>query len=777
MKTINDEKLQREIGFAPFDAQKRIIESPADEKVVVCGRRFGKSTVSAYLALKKLLIPGTKVWVVAPCVDEETEIMTRRGWLRYSEVGKRDETLTLNKDGKAEWQKIKDMNIFEREGKMYKQELKGHSSITTKDHKWLVGYVSHNTPNGERPRTLGYRFTKTSDLNKSNEFVLGSAPVLNLPKNKTYSDAIVELVGWWWTEGTENGNGINITQNEGDNSDRINKACENGFGEPQEPNNKIAGNDACWTEWRKKGDKNPEQGVVYLNKRASDKIKALAPDKVISTEFINSLTKEQLTLLLEVSILADGHERKRNGYRERLIVQKDKERLDRIQMVAQLAGYQTKMNRRQREEDKHCEMWSLSIYERNKHWLGQEKQREKREVIDYKGKVWCPTTSNGTWLARRNGTVYFTGNSYDLSKIVYTYVLGFLQKLFPPEAYDAMASANVGPYIKLPNDSLLEGKSSHNEKSLLGQSVDFLVVDEAAQIPESIYQEYLSPTLADKRGKVVFISTPMGKNWLYRKFNNVPDNGRFQFKSIDNPYFPKEQWEKRRGELPEDVFAQWWEAKFVDSAGTVFKTEKIDKIINSNSYAEPKEGKLYSMGVDMAKHKDFFVITVVDQDNRVVYWERSNKESYTFQKDRVVSIARKYNNARIWLDSTGVGEPVYDDLFDEGLIVDDFHFSNSSKRRLIDKLRILIEEEAITIPAESVMINELKNFQKEATPSGKILYHAPEGYDFHDDCVDSLALALWEAETTPVKHTENKMKEELEEGYLEKMRKKSNSFT
>lgn len=30
---------------------------------------------------------------------------------------------------------------------------------------------------------------------------------------------------------------------------------------------------------------------------------------------------------------------------------------------------------------------------------------------DYDGIIWCPTTPNQTWLARRNGTVYFTGNS------------------------------------------------------------------------------------------------------------------------------------------------------------------------------------------------------------------------------------------------------------------------------------------------------------------------------------------------------------------------------
>jgi hypothetical protein len=33
-------------------------------------------------------------------------------------------------------------------------------------------------------------------------------------------------------------------------------------------------------------------------------------------------------------------------------------------------------------------------------------------TIDYKGRVWCPETEYGSFMARRNGTVYLTGNTY-----------------------------------------------------------------------------------------------------------------------------------------------------------------------------------------------------------------------------------------------------------------------------------------------------------------------------------------------------------------------------
>ena len=42
----------------------------------------------------------------------------------------------------------------------------------------------------------------------------------------------------------------------------------------------------------------------------------------------------------------------------------------------------------------------------------QIKEKGKKNWIDYNGIIWCPQTNNGTWIARRNGTIFITGNSY-----------------------------------------------------------------------------------------------------------------------------------------------------------------------------------------------------------------------------------------------------------------------------------------------------------------------------------------------------------------------------
>jgi len=50
-----------------------------------------------------------------------------------------------------------------------------------------------------------------------------------------------------------------------------------------------------------------------------------------------------------------------------------------------------------------------------------------------------------------------------------------------------------------------------------------------------------------------------------------------------------------------------------------------------------------------------------------------------------------------------------------------------------------VEEVQVTIPDEPALVNELKAFDYEITPSGRMRYGAPEG--MHDDCVMALALA------------------------------------
>jgi len=283
----------------------------------------------------------------------------------------------------------------------------------------------------------------------------------------------------------------------------------------------------------------------------------------------------------------------------------------------------------------------------------------------------------------------------------------------------------------------VECKSIENPNSLLGEELDLCIFDEASRFSPEIYERYIMARLTTRKGKLFSISSPFGKNWFYR--NHLKADAKFNFKSIDNPYFPKEEWTRVKEKLPEMIFKQEYEALFLEDAASVFR--KIEEIVG-NTLKDVSSNSYYLMGVDLGKHEDFTVITVVDKTTyEVVYLDRFNKIDYPFQKERILAISKRYNNARIYIDSTIVGEPIKEDLERMGAFVDDFKFSNKSKKELIEKLSIFIEQKYIKIPNNPDLLEELSSFGYRLTDNGNIIYSAPKG--FHDDMVCSLALSVW----------------------------------
>jgi len=242
------------------------------------------------------------------------------------------------------------------------------------------------------------------------------------------------------------------------------------------------------------------------------------------------------------------------------------------------------------------------------------------------------------------------------------------------------------------------------------------------------------------------IGTPFGKNFFFREWERAKPYASFQFGSIDSPYFSKKEWETVKSETPQDVFKQEYRALFLDNAASVFRN--VRELV-SDCLEEPKGDHRYVLGVDLAKYQDFTVLTMMDKySHKIVYLYRGQRENYTLQKERIAEVAKKYNRARIIIDSTGLGDPIVDDLKrDTKLMVDDYRFTGKSKEQLIDKLRIFIEQKAIIIPPDEGLLDELESFgyqlinPKTGEPLKNIKYSAPQG--LHDDYVDSLALAVW----------------------------------
>lgn len=340
----------------------------------------------------------------------------------------------------------------------------------------------------------------------------------------------------------------------------------------------------------------------------------------------------------------------------------------------------------------------------------------------------------------RNKRIWIVAPTYDLSQKVFHYLAPWFLKIAPSQQKGVSLTPNRPPKIQMANGNLVEGKSTDSPQTLLGESLDFLVVDEAARIPSTVWEAYLYPTLLDRQGSAMFISTPLGHNWFYNEWLRAKEeNGAFRYKTCDNPYIKKKLYDEAKKTLPEAVFAREFEASFEKSAG-VFRS--ITDIVSDNTLSDTEQNVPYIMGVDLGKYRDFTVLTVINRmTNKVVFWDRFKDTNWEIQRGRIVSAAKRYNEAKIIIDSTGLGDPIADALRSDNLFVEDFKYSNTSKQRMVEKLNLYIERKDITIPDIEILIDELEAFSCDLSPSGKLIYSAPQG--LHDDCVNSLGLAVW----------------------------------
>lgn len=320
---------------------------------------------------------------------------------------------------------------------------------------------------------------------------------------------------------------------------------------------------------------------------------------------------------------------------------------------------------------------------------------------------------------------------------------------FPKEILDGKPNDSEMK-IKLKNGSLFQIIGTDNYDSIVGTNPIGCVFSEySLQDPNA--WEYLRPILRENGGWAVFCYTPRGMNHGAKMLQVGKDNEEEWFTQVltadDTQAISKEDIEKERKEgMPDDLIQQEFYCKFLDGAGQYFRR------ILENTYTEIPEivhNHNYQLGVDLAKYQDWTVLTPFDRNTFQVYpQERFNQIDWNLQKARVSSLARKHNNAQIVIDSTGVGDPITEDLQREDIGVVPFKFTEQSKRQLLNNLALLLEQDRIKIPKDEGLISELQSMRFELSSTGKIKVTVPSGMT--DDRIMSLALSVWEVGVPPV---------------------------
>lgn len=262
--------------------------------------------------------------------------------------------------------------------------------------------------------------------------------------------------------------------------------------------------------------------------------------------------------------------------------------------------------------------------------------------------------------------------------------------------------------------------------------------------------KFVSPILAVNGGWAIFNFTPRGMNHAFALLNQYKENQKWftEVLTVDETkVLTGEALEEEKRNNPQDFFEQEYYCKFIEGAGQFFKRIN-DCLIEETDVYNPTHR--YQMGVDLAKYQDYTVITIIDLHTfSVLKQERFNQIDWNLQKAKIEATYHKYGKPLIYIDSTGVGDPIYEDLFKKGLRVESFKFTEQSRKDLLTNLAIKLEQGKISIPDNEILKAELQSFHYEIKgENGKTKLVVPEG--LHDDTVMSLALAVWNIPDNPL---------------------------
>ena len=136
--------------------------------------------------------------------------------------------------------------------------------------------------------------------------------------------------------------------------------------------------------------------------------------------------------------------------------------------------------------------------------------------------------------------------------------------------------------ITLINGSQIMIRSADNPDSIRGIGVDFVVIDEAADIPklDDTWKAVIRPTLSDREGSALIIGSPKGRNYFYDMWNTKdPAWQSWQFTTLQGENVSAEELESAKRDLDQRTFKQEYMAEWVDFTGLIYYNMGDENII------------------------------------------------------------------------------------------------------------------------------------------------------------------------------------------------------
>lgn len=130
-------------------------------------------------------------------------------------------------------------------------------------------------------------------------------------------------------------------------------------------------------------------------------------------------------------------------------------------------------------------------------------------------------------------------------------------------------------FIEYPWGARVEVRSAEHPENLVGESLDHVIMSEAAKHRKDTFERYIRAALADRRGRADFPTTPEGFNWFHDIWRmgqdpTLPSHASWQFPSWDNPYVYPEGRNDPEIKLIERTTASEWFLQEIGADFTAF---------------------------------------------------------------------------------------------------------------------------------------------------------------------------------------------------------------
>ena len=340
------------------------------------------------------------LFAMGHCLSSDTEILSEDGWKDFNNISRNDNIMSFNiKNKKLELNKVNDLFI----------------DLESKEHVNFKTNTLHVKVTPDHDMVYKTMTSKGTILKKKAKDLMGSTFKIMQAGNFSYpgtdiSDDMLRLYGWIISEGGFAGRdeGLTIAQNI-DNAYKIRNILRKLNIKFSEYLRDTVGRVSIFPDGKEYATK-LKYIVFYVHKKDAHAIREhFECEKLIPSDLVNEMTRDQFLCMLETMIDGDGHKASNSSS---VYYTGDENLADQIQIACITRGIRCIKKMRNRGGNNNYELYINTRFTDVSVTPYPHRGNIFKSNVENGDFSWCVSVDNSNIVCRRNGCVFITGNTH-----------------------------------------------------------------------------------------------------------------------------------------------------------------------------------------------------------------------------------------------------------------------------------------------------------------------------------------------------------------------------